>query len=102
MLFKEIIAVYAENHTKNINTKCSVSYYENIWYIWLPLGLKVLIFSPWGQLCCRRCTKTEKNAYNDIYVGLTLRGIHGTQVGIVVTLSCLGSQILVCGTGYII
>jgi hypothetical protein len=25
MLFKEIIAVYSENHTKPINTKCSIT-----------------------------------------------------------------------------
>jgi hypothetical protein len=25
MLFKEIIVVYAENHTKSINTKCRVT-----------------------------------------------------------------------------
>jgi hypothetical protein len=24
MLFKEVIAVYSENHTKSINTKCKV------------------------------------------------------------------------------
>jgi hypothetical protein len=28
MLFKEIIGVYTKNHTKRINTKCSVTDYQ--------------------------------------------------------------------------
>jgi hypothetical protein len=31
MLFKEIIAVYSENHTKAINTKCSVTDCYDSW-----------------------------------------------------------------------
>jgi hypothetical protein len=42
MLFKEIIAVYSENHTKPINTKCSITDCKSRWLIWLPLGLKGL------------------------------------------------------------
>jgi hypothetical protein len=42
MLFKEIIAVYTENHTKHINSKCSVTVREGKRYMYLPLGLKVL------------------------------------------------------------
>jgi hypothetical protein len=33
MLIKEIIVVYSENHTKPINTKCSVTDYESRWFI---------------------------------------------------------------------
>jgi hypothetical protein len=42
MLFKEIIAVYSENHTKPTNTKCSSTDCQNRWFIQLPLGLKGL------------------------------------------------------------
>jgi hypothetical protein len=40
MQFKEIIAVYSENHTKHINTKFSVIECYSEWYIQLPLGFK--------------------------------------------------------------
>jgi hypothetical protein len=40
MLFKEIIAVYSENHTKPINTKSSITDCQSRWFIYLPLGLK--------------------------------------------------------------
>jgi hypothetical protein len=33
MLFKEITAVYSENHTKPFNTKYNVKDYEDIWDI---------------------------------------------------------------------
>jgi hypothetical protein len=33
MLFKEIIAVYSENHAKPINTKCIVTGSQSIWFI---------------------------------------------------------------------
>jgi hypothetical protein len=40
MQFKEIIAVYSENHaTKPINTKCSITGSQSRWFIWLPLSL---------------------------------------------------------------
>jgi hypothetical protein len=39
MLFKEIIAVYSENHAKPINTKCSITDCQSRWFIYLPLGL---------------------------------------------------------------
>jgi hypothetical protein len=42
MLFKEIIAVKIENHTKPINAKCRVTDYQSSWYINLPLGFKGL------------------------------------------------------------
>jgi len=42
MLFKEIIAVYCENHTKPTNTKCGVTGLESGWYIQLPFGFKGL------------------------------------------------------------
>jgi hypothetical protein len=42
-LFKEIIAVYIENHAKPINTKFSITDCQSRWFIWLPLGLKGLI-----------------------------------------------------------
>jgi hypothetical protein len=32
-LFKEIIAVYSENHAKPINTKCSITGYQSKWFI---------------------------------------------------------------------
>jgi hypothetical protein len=32
-LFKEIIAVYSENHAKPINTKCSITDYQSRWFI---------------------------------------------------------------------
>jgi hypothetical protein len=32
-LFKEIIAVYGENHAKPINTKCSITDCESRWFI---------------------------------------------------------------------
>jgi len=41
-LFKEIIAVYSENHAKPINTKCSITDCQRRWFIYLPLGLKGL------------------------------------------------------------
>jgi hypothetical protein len=44
-LFKEIIAVYSENHMKDINTKSSVTDCKSIWYIYLPLGLKGLNYN---------------------------------------------------------
>jgi hypothetical protein len=33
MMFKEIIAVYRENHKKPINTKCSITGCESRWFI---------------------------------------------------------------------
>jgi hypothetical protein len=42
-LFDEIIAVYSENHTKNINTKFRVIDCLSRWFIWLPLGLEGLM-----------------------------------------------------------
>jgi hypothetical protein len=33
MLFKKIIDVYSENHAKPINTKFSITDYENRWFI---------------------------------------------------------------------
>jgi hypothetical protein len=39
-LFKEIIAVYTENHKKPIDTKYGVTDYESRWDIHLPLGSK--------------------------------------------------------------
>jgi hypothetical protein len=42
MLFKEIIAVYTENQTKAINTKCSITDCQSRWFILSPLGLKGL------------------------------------------------------------
>jgi hypothetical protein len=42
-LFKEIFAVYSENHTKPINTKYSITDCQSRWFIKLPLGLKGLI-----------------------------------------------------------
>jgi hypothetical protein len=41
-LFKEIIAVYAENHAKSVNKKCSVTNCKISWYTWLPFGFKRL------------------------------------------------------------
>jgi hypothetical protein len=32
MLFKEIIAVYIENHAKPVNTKCSITDCQSIWF----------------------------------------------------------------------
>jgi hypothetical protein len=32
-LFKEIIAVYSENHAKPINTKCSITDSQSRWFI---------------------------------------------------------------------
>jgi hypothetical protein len=43
MLFKDIIAVYSENHAKPINTKCSITDCQSRWFIYLPLSLKGLI-----------------------------------------------------------
>jgi hypothetical protein len=42
-LFKEIVAVYSENHTKPINTKWRVIDCRSRWEIYLPLGIKGLI-----------------------------------------------------------
>jgi hypothetical protein len=42
-LFKEIIAVYSENHAKPINTKCSITDCQSRWFIHLQLGFKGLI-----------------------------------------------------------
>jgi hypothetical protein len=42
-LFKEIIAVYIENHVKPINTKCSITDCQSRWFIQLPLALKGLM-----------------------------------------------------------
>jgi hypothetical protein len=33
MLFKEIIAVYRENHTKPINTNCSITDCQRRWFV---------------------------------------------------------------------
>jgi hypothetical protein len=41
-LFKEIIAVYSENHAKPIKTKCSITDCHSRWFIYLPLRLKGL------------------------------------------------------------
>jgi hypothetical protein len=43
-LFKEIIRVYTENHTKPINTKCRVNDCRSSWYKQLPLCFKGLIW----------------------------------------------------------
>jgi hypothetical protein len=32
MLFKEIIAVYSENHAKPVNTKCSITDCQSRWF----------------------------------------------------------------------
>jgi hypothetical protein len=32
-LFKEIIAIYSENHAKPINTKCSITDCQSRWFI---------------------------------------------------------------------
>jgi hypothetical protein len=40
MLFKEVIAVYNENHVEFMNTKYNVTNWETGWYIYLPLGFK--------------------------------------------------------------
>jgi hypothetical protein len=42
MLFKEIIAVYSENHEKPIDAKFSITECQSRWFIYLPLGLKGL------------------------------------------------------------
>jgi hypothetical protein len=39
MLFEEIIAVYAENHTKHVDTKCSVK-----------SKVKQSLYTPWRRL----------------------------------------------------
>jgi hypothetical protein len=41
-LFKEMVAVYSENHAKPINTKCSFTDCQNSCFILLPLGPKGL------------------------------------------------------------
>jgi hypothetical protein len=46
MVFKEIIAVYSENHTKPINTKYSITDCQIRWFIQLPLGLRGLMIFP--------------------------------------------------------
>jgi hypothetical protein len=33
MLFKEIMAVYSENHAKPVNTKCSITDCQSRWFI---------------------------------------------------------------------
>jgi hypothetical protein len=33
MLFKEVIAVYSENHAKPISTKCSITDSQSRWFI---------------------------------------------------------------------
>jgi hypothetical protein len=33
MLFKDIMAVYSENHAKPINTKCSITDCQGRWFI---------------------------------------------------------------------
>jgi hypothetical protein len=42
-MFKEIIAVYNENHAKPINKKYSVTDCSDGWYIYLPIDFKGLI-----------------------------------------------------------
>jgi hypothetical protein len=39
MMIKKVIAVYSENHTKPINTKCSITDCQSRWFIYLPLVL---------------------------------------------------------------
>jgi hypothetical protein len=41
-LFKEIVAVYSQNHAKPINTKCSITDCQRRWFIYLLFGLKGL------------------------------------------------------------
>jgi hypothetical protein len=54
-LFKEIIAVYSENHAKPISTKCSITDCQCRWFIYLPLGLKgnkyVILYMQLFVLC---------------------------------------------------
>jgi hypothetical protein len=40
MLFKEMIAVYSEKHTKPINTKYSIIDCQDTWNIYLPLDFE--------------------------------------------------------------
>jgi hypothetical protein len=49
MLFKEIIAVYTENHTKPIK-KGTITECKSRRYIWFPLGFKGLIHREIGIL----------------------------------------------------
>jgi hypothetical protein len=42
MLFKEIIAVYSENHNKSTKTEYKVVDYWRRWNVYLPLGFKRL------------------------------------------------------------
>jgi hypothetical protein len=50
VLFKEVILVHTENHTKHINTKCRGTDCWSNWYIQLPFGLKGLMM--WDFLRC--------------------------------------------------
>jgi hypothetical protein len=52
MLFKEIMAVYIESHTKPINPNVTLLIVKSTWYIWIPLGFKCLI-GFWRQYCRR-------------------------------------------------
>jgi hypothetical protein len=52
-LFKEIIAVYSENHSKPIITKFRVTDHDS-WYIYLPLGFEGLdkgMLLTWRMSC---------------------------------------------------
>jgi hypothetical protein len=42
MLFKEVIAVYREKHTRPINRKCTVTDWRSRWWIYLRLGFEGL------------------------------------------------------------
>jgi hypothetical protein len=42
MLFKEIIDVCSENHTKPMNKKCSITDCQSRWFKYLTLSLKGL------------------------------------------------------------
>jgi hypothetical protein len=53
MLFKEIIAVHSEEHTKPMHIKCSITECKSRWFIQLPLGLKELRYEEVADSCER-------------------------------------------------
>jgi hypothetical protein len=61
MLFKEVVAVYSDNHTKPINTKRSITDCQSRWLIQLPLGLKGLkMVNVYSCFCDNEKSKTEE------------------------------------------
>jgi hypothetical protein len=78
-LFKEIIAVYSENHAKAINKKFGVTDYQSRWFIYLPLGPKGLMYQRSSSDDRARC-----HCYRQLQIHIRDIVVAGSEAGEIV------------------